>query len=184
MISKLVILDRDGVINHDSDEYIKNVDEWLPIDGSLEAIARLNHEGYTVVVASNQSGLARGFFNIEALTAIHKKMDDMLEQLGGRVDAIFYCPHGPDDNCTCRKPKPGMLLEIGQRFNISLKDAIFIGDSVRDVEAAQHASARAILVRTGKGKKAEQILKSNNTSDVPVYDDLAAAVEALLQQAG
>ena len=111
---KLIVLDRDGVINHDSDAYIKGKEEWQPIDGSLEAIARLNHGGYTVVVASNQSGLTRGYFDIEALSAMHKKMDDMLTKVGGRVDAIFYCPHGPDDSCDCRKPKPGMLLEIGR----------------------------------------------------------------------
>ena len=117
---KLIILDRDGVINHDSDDYIKSPDEWQPIDGSLEAIARLNHAGYTIAIASNQSGLARGYFDIEVLTAMHKKMDELLAKMGGRIDAIFYCPHGPDDACHCRKPKPGMLLDIGQRFNVPL----------------------------------------------------------------
>ena len=177
---KLIVLDRDGVINHDSDEYIKSTDEWVPIDGSLEAIARLNHGGYTVVVASNQSGLARGYFDIETLTAMHRKMADLLEKLGGRVDAIFYCPHGPKDNCDCRKPKPGMLLEIGQRFNVSLEEVIFIGDSVTDIKAAANANARSVLVRTGKGEKAEKILKAENKTDIPVYDDLAAAVTAIL----
>ena len=178
---KLIVLDRDGVINHDSDEYIKSADEWVPIDGSLEAIAQLNHGGYTVVVASNQSGIARGYFDIETLTEMHRKMATLLEKLGGRVDAIFFCPHGPKDNCDCRKPKPGMLLEIGQRFNVSLEDVIFIGDSMTDIKAAADANARSVLVRTGKGEKAEKILKAENRNDVPVFDDLAAAVTALLQ---
>ena len=177
---KLIVLDRDGVINHDSDEYIKSTDEWVPIDGSLEAIARLNHGGYTVVVASNQSGIARGYFDIETLAAMHRKMTDLLDKLGGRIDAIFYCPHGPKDNCDCRKPKPGMLLEIGQRFNVSLEDVIFIGDSVTDIKAAANANARSVLVRTGKGEKAEKILKAENKTDIPVYDDLSAAVNAIL----
>lgn len=178
---KLIVIDRDGVINHDSDAYIKSKEEWLPIDGSLDAIARLNHSGYTVVVASNQSGLARGYFDIEALSSMHRKMDEMLTKVGGQVDAVFYCPHGPDDGCACRKPKPGMLLDIGQRFNVSLKDVIFIGDSISDIKAASNANAKAVLVRTGKGVKAEKILQTDGKSDVPVYDDLAAAVTAILQ---
>jgi len=178
---KLIVLDRDGVINHDSDEYIKSTDEWVPIDGSLEAIARLNHGGYIVVVASNQSGIARGYFDIETLTAMHRKMDTLLEKLGGHVDAIFYCPHGPKDNCDCRKPKPGMLLEIGQRFNVSLEEVVFIGDSVTDIKAAANANASSVLVRTGKGEKAEKILKAENRDDIPVFDDLSAAVTAILQ---
>ena len=178
---KLIILDRDGVINHDSDDYIKSPDEWQPIDGSLEAIARLNHAGYTVAIASNQSGLARGYFDIEVLAAMHKKMDELLAKMGGRIDAVFYCPHGPDDACHCRKPKPGMLLDIGQRFNVPLKQAIFIGDSIADITAANNANAQAVLVRTGKGIKAEKILQSENKSSIPVYDDLASAVTAILQ---
>lgn len=180
---KLIVLDRDGVINHDSDDYIKSQEEWLPIDGSLEAIARLNHGGYTVVIASNQSGLSRGYFNIETLSLMHKKMQEMLAKVGGQIDAIFYCPHAPNDACDCRKPKPGMLLEIGQRFNVPLKDVIFIGDSISDIKAASNASAKAMLVRTGKGLKAEKILQSEckNSLSVPVYDDLSAAVTAILQ---
>ena len=178
---KLIILDRDGVVNHDSDDYIKSPDEWQPIDGSLEAIARLNHAGYTVAIASNQSCLARGYFDIEVLTAMHKKMDELLAKIGGRIDAVFYCPHGPDDACHCRKPKPGMLLDIGQRFNVPLKQVIFIGDSIADITAANNANAQAVLVRTGKGIKAEKILQSENKSSIPVYDDLASAVTAILQ---
>ena len=179
---KVIILDRDGVINHDSDAYIKSTEEWIPIEGSLEAIARLNHSGYTVVVASNQSGIARGYFNIETLSAIHKKMDDMLSMLGGRVDAVFYCPHGPNDGCVCRKPKPGMLLDIGQRFNVPLTDVVFIGDSISDIKAASDAHALPMLVRTGKGVKAEKIVQAECKKSVPIYDDLASAVTALLQQ--
>lgn len=178
---KLIILDRDGVVNHDSDDYIKSPDEWQPIDGSLEAIARLNHAGYAVAIASNQSGLARGYFDIEVLAAMHKKMDELLAKIGGRIDAVFYCPHGPDDACHCRKPKPGMLLDIGQRFNVPLKQVIFIGDSIADITAANNANAQAVLVRTGKGIKAEKILQSENKSSIPVYDDLASAVTAILQ---
>ncbi len=178
---KVIILDRDGVINHDSDAYIKSVEEWIPIAGSLEAIARLNHSGYTVVVASNQSGLARGYFTIETLMAIHKKMDEQLLKIGGKVDAIFYCPHGPDDACNCRKPKPGMLLEIGQRFNVPLKEVVFIGDSISDIKAASNASAKPVLVRTGKGIKAEKILLAEGNKSVPIFDDLAAAVTAILK---
>jgi D-glycero-D-manno-heptose 1,7-bisphosphate phosphatase len=179
---KVIVLDRDGVINHDSDAYIKSAEEWQPIDGSLDAISRLNHAGYIVVVASNQSGLARGYFDIEALTAMHKKMDDLLARVGGRIDAVFYCPHGPDDDCSCRKPKPGMLLEIGQRFNVPLGELVFIGDSVADIKAARTVLAKGILVRTGKGSKAEKILQSDNEEPVPVFDDLASAVTAILQE--
>ena len=179
---KVIVLDRDGVINHDSDAYIKSVEEWIPIAGSLEAISRLNHSGYTVVVASNQSGLARGFFTIESLVAMHKELDEQLSKVGGRVDAIFYCPHGPDDACNCRKPKPGMLLEIGQRFNVPLNDVIFIGDSVSDIKAASNASAKSMLVRTGKGIKAEKLLLAECKESVPVFDDLASAVTAILTE--
>jgi D-glycero-D-manno-heptose 1,7-bisphosphate phosphatase len=178
---KLIILDRDGVVNHDSDDYIKSPDEWQPIDGSLEAIARLNHAGYIVAIASNQSGLARGYFDIEILAAMHKKMDELLAKIGGRIDAVFYCPHGPGDACRCRKPKPGMLLDIGQRFNVPLRQVIFVGDSIADINAANNAHAKAVLVRTGKGIKAEKILQSENKSSIPVYDDLASAVTAILQ---
>lgn len=178
---KLIILDRDGVINQDSDAYIKSADEWIPIKGSLEAIARLNHGGCTVVVVSNQSGIARGYFGIDALTAMHQKMDEMLSKLGGQVDAVFYCPHGPEDACVCRKPKPGMLLDVGQRYNVPLNDVVFIGDSISDITAARNANAKSMLVRTGKGAKAEKILLAEGRNSTPVFNDLASAVDALLQ---
>ncbi len=180
MQSNLIILDRDGVINHDSDAYIKSSDEWTPIDGSLAAIARLNHAGYIVTIASNQSGIGRGYFSLESLTAMHAKMDALLEREGGRIDAVFFCPHKPDDSCHCRKPKPAMLLEIGQRFNVSLGNVFFIGDTVSDMKAAYASEANPLLVRTGKGEKAEMILKAECRVDVPVYDDLSSAVDAIL----
>ena len=178
---KLIILDRDGVINYDSDAYIKGPEEWVPIEGSLEAIARLNHSGYTVVVASNQSGLSRGFFDINALNAMHKKMDDLLVKVGGQVDAVFFCPHGPDDKCKCRKPKPGLLLDIGKRFNVPLKDVFFIGDTISDINAAAKAKAKAILVRTGKGLITEKKLNKKDKAAVQVFDDLSAAVNEILR---
>ncbi len=178
---KVIVLDRDGVINHDSDAYIKTPEEWIPIAGSLEAIARLNHSGYIVIVASNQSGLAKSCFTIEMLSTIHKKMDEQLAKIGGKVDAVFYCPHGANDGCNCRKPKPGMLLKIGQRFNVPLKNVIFIGDSISDIKAASNALAQPMLVRTGKGKKAEKILLTQCKEKIPVYDDLASAVTAILR---
>ena len=150
---KLVILDRDGVINQDSDQFIKNPEEWKPIPGSLEAIARLNHAGYRVVVASNQSGIGRGLFDMGALNAINEKMYRALAQVGGRIDALFYCPHAAEADCDCRKPKPGMFLDIAQRFNVDLAGVPSVGDSLRDLQAAAAARAQPMLVLTGKGAK-------------------------------
>ena len=154
---KLVILDRDGVINLDSDQYIKSPEEWKPIAGSLEAIARFTQAGFRVVIATNQSGLGRGLFDMATLNAMHDKMHKAVNQLGGRIDAVFFCPHAQDAGCACRKPKPGMLLEIAERFNVPLAGVPAIGDSLRDLEAASAAGARPVLVLTGKG---EQTLKS------------------------
>lgn len=175
---KLVILDRDGVINQDSDQFIKTPDEWKPIPGSLEAIAKLNHAGFRVVVASNQSGIGRGLFDMGALNAINDKMYRALGQVGGRIDALFYCPHAAESNCGCRKPKPGMFLDIAQRFNIDLAGAPAVGDSLRDLQAAAAVNAMPILVRTGKGVKTEQ------AGDLPentlVCADLAEAVQRII----
>lgn len=175
---KLIILDRDGVINEDSDEYIKSVDEFIPLPGSLEAIARLKKAGYTIAVATNQSGIARGYFDEATLAAMHDKLAHLLDEQGGEIDYIAYCPHGPDDNCDCRKPLPGLLKEISTHFNTELTNVPIIGDSLRDLQSARSVGAYPILVKTGKGERtlenAEQI------SDVPVYADLAAAVDALL----
>lgn len=148
---KLIILDRDGTINEDRDDYVKSPAEWVPIAGSLEAIARLNHAGWHTVIASNQSGLARGLFDMAALNAIHAKMNLALAAVGGRIDAVFFCPHGPDDGCTCRKPLPGLLTTIGERYGVPLRETYVVGDSVRDLEAGVAAGCASHLVRTGKG---------------------------------
>ena len=174
---KFVILDRDGTINHDSDQYIKSPEEWKPIKGSMEAIARLTQAGYRIVVATNQSGIARGLFDMATLNAIHDAMHRAAAQAGGRIDAIFFCPHAADSDCECRKPRPGMLLEIAHRFNVPLDEVYMVGDAVRDVQAAAAAGARPVLVLTGKGRKTQQ------AGDLPrgtqVFDDLAAFAEHL-----
>lgn len=177
---KLIVIDRDGVINEDSDDYVKNPDEWIPVPGSLEAIARLNRAGFIVAVATNQSGLSRGYFDLKTLSAIHRKMESMLFEHGGRIDAVFYCPHGPKDNCECRKPKPGLLNDIAQRFQVNMSDVMFVGDTISDMRAAEAANAKPVLVRTGKGKDTEQLLKENGFKDVPVYEDLFEVVGSIL----
>ena len=175
---KLVILDRDGVINFDSAQFIKSPDEWKPIPGSLEAIARLNQAGFRVVLATNQSGVGRGLFDMATLNAIHDKMSKLLGQYGGRIDALFYCPHAADSKCECRKPNPGMFEEIAKRFNVSLAGVPAIGDSLRDLEAAAAMGAQPILVKTGKGEKT---LEAGNLPDnTLIFADLAEAVKYLL----
>ncbi len=174
---KLVVLDRDGVINFDSDQYIKSPEEWKPIPGSLEAIARLTQAGFRVVLATNQSGLGRGLFDMATLNAIHDKMHKAVNQQGGRIDAVFFCPHAQDAGCACRKPQPGMLLEIAARFNVALAEVPAIGDSLRDLQAASSAGARPILVLTGKG---EHTLKAGGLPEgTEIHQDLAAAAMAL-----
>jgi D-glycero-D-manno-heptose 1,7-bisphosphate phosphatase len=178
---KLVILDRDGVINFDSDEYIKSPDEFIPIPGSLEAIARLNRAGYTVVVATNQSGVARGYFSEETLRQIHAKLTQLLNQAGGKIDAIYYCPHGPDDHCDCRKPKPGLLEQILQRYDTDVASVPAIGDSLRDLEAALSVGAKPILVKTGKGERTlAKLAQDSRLKNTPVFEDLNDAVSFLL----
>lgn len=175
---KLVILDRDGVINHDSEHYIKSPDEWKPIAGSLGAIARFTQSGYRVVIATNQSGLGRGLFDMAALNAMHDKMHKAVNQLGGRIDAVFFCPHAQDAGCECRKPRPGMLREIGERFDVDLTGVAAIGDSLRDLQAASAVGARPILVLTGKG---EQTLKAGGLPEgTEIHQDLATAAMALI----
>jgi D-glycero-D-manno-heptose 1,7-bisphosphate phosphatase len=175
---KLVILDRDGVINFDSDEYIKSPEEWIPIPGSLEAIARLHREGIRVVVATNQSGVGRGLFDMDMLARIHAKMLEAVRAKGGEIDGIFFCPHKPEDHCGCRKPQPGLFQEITDRLKVNLNGVYAVGDSERDVTAARLASARPVLVRTGKGKRA--LKKSKALANVPVFEDFAAFTDALL----
>lgn len=174
----LIILDRDGVINHDSDEFIKTPAEWEPIEGSLEAIARLNYAGYRVVVITNQSGIARGLLDVETLNRIHSKMRRMLAQVGGKIEAIMFCPHGPEDDCTCRKPHNGAFTDLANRLRVNLENVPAVGDSMRDIQAAMASKARPILVRTGKG---ERTLAEGIPEGVEVYDDLAAAATALLE---
>ncbi|HEV3009412.1 MAG TPA: D-glycero-beta-D-manno-heptose 1,7-bisphosphate 7-phosphatase [Burkholderiales bacterium] len=169
---KLVILDRDGTINHDSDQYIKSPEEWRPIKGSLEAIARLTQADYRIVVATNQSGIARGLFDTRTLFAIHGTLLRALAQVGGRIDAFFFCPHKAEDGCPCRKPQPGMLLEVGRRFNVALDDVHMVGDAQRDLEAAAAAGAKPVLVLTGKGAHTRDAGKL--PSGTLVFPDLAA----------
>ncbi|MEJ5210708.1 MAG: D-glycero-beta-D-manno-heptose 1,7-bisphosphate 7-phosphatase [Burkholderiales bacterium] len=178
---KLVILDRDGVINFDSPQFIKSPEEWKPIPGSLEAIARLNQAGWRVVVATNQSGIGRGLFDMATLNAIHEKMLRALAQVGGRIDALFFCPHAAELNCPCRKPRPGLFEEIGRRFNVDLAGVPAIGDAQRDLEAAAAVGARPILVLTGKGQRTRE------TGVLPpgteIFENLAEAVRHLLKPA-
>jgi D-glycero-D-manno-heptose 1,7-bisphosphate phosphatase len=176
--AKLIVLDRDGVVNRDSEQYIKSPDEWKPIPGSLEAIARLNHAGYRVVIATNQSGIGRGLFEMSTLIAIHDKMHKALAQVGGRIDAIFYCPHSGDSQCECRKPRTGMLKEIGLRFGVDMAGVPCIGDSLRDLEAAEAVGAQPILVLTGKGEKT--LRQGQYPQDTVIFPDLAFAASALL----
>lgn len=176
---KLIILDRDGVINHESDAFIKSPDEWSPLPGSLEAIARLKKNGYTIAVATNQSGIGRGYFSQETLAAIHHKMQSQLALLGAEIDAIFYCPHIAEDNCFCRKPKPGLLHQISHHFHCDLTNIPIVGDSMRDMQAALAVGAKPILVKTGRGM--HSIEQGKNLDALSIYDDLASVVAALCQ---
>ncbi|MBE9562470.1 MAG: D-glycero-beta-D-manno-heptose 1,7-bisphosphate 7-phosphatase [Proteobacteria bacterium] len=179
-MQKFVILDRDGVINHDSDAYIKSPDEWQPIQGSLEAIARLTQAKYRVIVITNQSGIGRELFTLDALNQIHNKMHQQLSNIGGIVEAIFFCPHRDEDKCKCRKPCPGLFHEFSDRLNAPLAKIYAVGDSLRDLQAATVSGAKPILVLTGKGQKT---LKDNQLKDigkVPIHSDLASFVDNLL----
>ena len=177
----LIVLDRDGVINRDSDSYIKTADEWIPLPGSIEAIATLSRAGFIVAVASNQSGLARGLFDKESLEAMHDKLRRLVEAHGGRIGRIAICPHGPDDDCDCRKPKPGLLHQLAGHYGVSMQNVPFIGDSLRDLQAAVAAGASPILVRTGNGAHTAENLPPE-FAGTAVFDDLAAAAAALLEQ--
>jgi len=174
---KLVILDRDGTINHDSDKYIKSPEEFRPIPGSLEAIARLTQADYRIVVATNQSGIARGLFDTRTLFAIHETLVRALGQVGGRIDAFFFCPHAAEAGCPCRKPQPGMLLEVARRFNVALDDTYMVGDAQRDLEAAAAAGAKPVLVLTGKGAQTRDGGKL--PPGTRVFPDLAAFAQHL-----
>ncbi|HYD77347.1 D-glycero-beta-D-manno-heptose 1,7-bisphosphate 7-phosphatase [Ramlibacter sp.] len=178
---KLVILDRDGTINADSDDYIKSPQEWEPLPGALEAIARMNHAGWHVAIASNQSGLGRGLFDVAALNAMHAKMHKLLAAHGGRVDAIFYCPHTPEDGCSCRKPLAGLFEQIGERFGVELKGVPVVGDGLRDMQAAAAAGCEPHLVLTGKGAEFRGCaLPETFPPGTRVHEDLAAFAEHLV----
>ena len=183
MSIKLVILDRDGTINIDSDEYIKSPEEWHPITGALEAIARLNHAGYHVVLATNQSGLGRGLFDMATLNAMHAKMNKLLTAVGGRVDAVFFCPHGPEDQCHCRKPLPGLFEQIGERLGIDLNGTHAVGDSLRDLLAGVSVGCSPHLVHTGKGAAFQgQPLPDTFPRQTQTHADLAGFVDWLLDE--
>jgi len=173
---KIIVLDRDGVINQDSEQFIKSPAEWQAIPGSLQAIAKLNKAGYLVVVSTNQSGVARGLFTLQDLAAINKKMEAEIAHYHGHLSGIFICPHGPNDNCFCRKPKPGLLLEIAKKFNVKPAEMLIIGDSMRDILAAHACGAQAFLVKTGKGT---QTLATNKKINIQIFDDLASAANYL-----
>ena len=175
---QLIILDRDGVINEDSDDFIKSPSEWSPIRGSLEAIARLHRAGWRVVVATNQSGITRKLFDLDTLARIHETMHRRVIESGGLIDAVFFCPHGPDDGCRCRKPLPGMFHDIAERLHINLAGVPAIGDSLRDLQAAQAAGASPILVKTGKGFGT--VSQPDFDRSLPVFNDLYSAVNHLL----
>lgn len=183
-MNKLIILDRDGVINQDSDAYVKSVDEWLPIPGSIEAIARLSQAGFTLAVATNQSGIGRGLFDLDDLEAMHAKLSDLVLDAGGELTGIFYCPHTPEDNCQCRKPAPGLLDAIASEFQLeSLAGVPMVGDSLRDLQAGLHHQCTPLLVRTGKGKKTEPLLIEQSEQALQqarVFDNLSQVADYLL----
>jgi D-glycero-D-manno-heptose 1,7-bisphosphate phosphatase len=179
-VAKLVVLDRDGVINFDSDAYIKHVEEWRPIPGSIEAIARLNAAGYRVAVASNQSGVGRGLFSEPTLHAIHARMNASLAAHGAHVDALAYCPHTPDAGCDCRKPKPGLLRQLAATLDVDLRGVPFVGDSLSDIDAALAVGASPVLVRTGKGERT--LADPRYMPNIPVFDDLARFTTAFLRE--
>lgn len=178
---KLVILDRDGTINRASDEFVKSPEEWHPLPGALEAISRLNHAGFHVVLATNQSGIGRGLFDMAALNAVHARMLKSLAAVGGRIDAIFYCPHAPDEGCACRKPAPGLLQHIQERYALDLHGVPYVGDSLRDMQAAESVGCAPHLVRTGRFPEVTaSSLSPGFPADTQVHADLSAFVDHLL----
>ncbi len=184
---KLVILDRDGTINADRDDYVKSTDEWVALPGAMEAIARLNHAGWHTVIATNQSGLHRGLFDMATLNAMHAKLNQELAVAGGRIDAVFFCPHSPAERCTCRKPLPGLFHKIGERFSVDLSDVIAVGDSLRDLQAGAAAGCQTHLVRTGKSgpTRIDDAAAEQLAARVPgtvVHADLGAFAEFVVQR--
>jgi D-glycero-D-manno-heptose 1,7-bisphosphate phosphatase len=185
MSIKLVILDRDGTINADRSDYVKSADEWVALPGALEAIARLNHDGWHVAIATNQSGLGRGLFDMAAFNAMHQKLNQQLAKHGGRVDAVFFCPHAPDEACTCRKPLPGMIEEAVERYGATPSQVPVVGDSLRDLQAGQAIGCPTHLVRSGKAAELDEAALATLLDQVPgtvVHADLTAFVDHLLQE--
>lgn len=183
MSKPFIILDRDGVINYDSDDYIKSVDEWVPLPGSIEAISILSKAGFSIVVATNQSGLARGYFNDYTLANMHELMRNLVEEQGGTIKGVFFCPHLPDAGCSCRKPLPGLLDQIETEFDTSLAGSWYIGDTEKDIDAANFKNCKPILVLTGKGLSTRNNLPEEKLKNTPVFDDLFAASQYILKQA-
>lgn len=179
MKNRYILLDRDGVINHDSEAFIKSPDEWLSIEKSLDAIALLNQQGFRVVVITNQSGLARGLFDEKTLNAIHDKMCHAVEQKGGKIETIYFCPHQAKDLCECRKPKAGLLKKFATDYHVNLKETSFIGDSLRDIQAAKAGGANPILVKTGNGKKTLQD-NPELSSSLLIFENLYDAAKFLI----
>ena len=177
-MTKLIILDRDGVINEDSDNYIRSVDEWIPVPGSIEAIARLSKAGYTIAIATNQSGISRGYYPLSELDAMHDKMTRLVQEQGGKIDCIKYCPHGPDEGCLCRKPSTGLVDQIEDYLQTSASNAWFVGDSLKDLQCAIKKSCKPALVKTGKGERT--LAKGEGLEGIPVYKSLADFTEHLL----
>ena len=181
MSGRLVILDRDGVINQDSADFIKTADEFIPIPGSLEAIGKLSGAGFEVAVATNQSGIGRKLLDTPSLDAIHRKMRALARAVGGDIGKIVWCPHHPDDGCDCRKPEPGLLLQLSRQFGVPLDNVPVIGDSLRDIDAALAVGARPILVLTGNGLQAAQALAARGT-EIESFGDLAEAAQVLIKE--
>jgi D-glycero-D-manno-heptose 1,7-bisphosphate phosphatase len=180
---KLIILDRDGTINEDRDDFVKSPEEWVPLPGALEAIARLNHAGWHTVLATNQSGLGRGLFDMAMLNAMHARMNQMLAKHGGRIDAVFFCPHAPEEQCDCRKPLPGLMRQIGERYGVDLSEVPMVGDALRDLQAGMAAGCPTHLVRTGKAGQLDEAQLEQMLQQVPgtkVHADLSAFAEAII----
>ena len=182
--SKLIVIDRDGTLNPDPEDYLRSPDDWQPLPGALEAVARLNQAGWRVVVATNQSGLGRGLFDIATLNDIHARMHKALAQAGGRVEAVFFCPHAPEDECDCRKPAPGLFLQISQRFGVPAAQMVAVGDSVRDAQAALAAGCEAHLVLSGQSvAHRDGTLPPGLPAGVNVHPDLSAFADAIVARA-
>lgn len=177
---KLIILDRDGVVNEDSDDYIKSVEEWIPVPGSIEAICELSKAGYVITIATNQSGIGRGFYHLETLHAMHEKMENLVKSGGGHIQGVYYCPHLPGEGCDCRKPDIGLIRQIEESTGLSAVGAPFVGDSISDIEAAQKAHCQPILVRSGKGERTLKKLVENH--GIPVFTNLLAYTQHLLHR--